>query len=193
MEYNSKFQAIQSANEVLTDPQQRAKYDAQRMRAGLLHTYTGSSSSPTRPSVPPRPPMNDFPPPPRPPPYNTAKSTFTPNTSGAQRYKDFRTRPEPAPWRGASSDDPKTKTSDFKAWESMRTPRRGEGPIPSQRRTVPPKAARQTPAAPGRDANGKAPKDPSPRRPGWDHLQEPHAGMQGTTRADTSLLETSPA
>ena len=186
MEYNSKFQAIQSANEVLTDPQQRAKYDAQRMRAGLLHTYTGSSSSPTRPSVPTRPSMADFPPPPRPPPYNATKNTFTPHSSGAQRYKDFRTRPEPATWRAANTDDPKTKTSDFKAWESMRTPRRGEGPIPSQRRTVPPKAARPPPVPPGREPGGKATKDPSPRRSAWDYLQEPHAAMPGTTRADTS-------
>ena len=186
MEYNSKFQAIQSANEVLTDPQQRAKYDAQRMRAGLLHTYTASSSSPTRPSVPTRSPMTDFPPPPRPPPYTATKNTSTPHSSGAQRYKDFRSRPEPATWRGASTDDPKTKTSDFKAWESMRTPRRGEGPIPSQRRTVPPKAARPPPVPPGRETNGRATKDPSPRRPGWDHLQEPHAGMPGSTRRDTS-------
>lgn len=188
LEYNAKFQAIQSANEVLTDPQQRAKYDAQRMRAGLLHTYAGSSSSPTRPSVPTRSPMSDFPPPPRPPPYTATKNTFTPHTSGAQRYKDFRNRPEPATWRGASTDDPKTKISDFKAWDSMRTPRRGEGPIPSQtqRRTVPPKAARPPPVPPGRETNGKAAKDPSPRRPGWDHVPEPHAGMPGTTRADTS-------
>lgn len=186
MEYISKFQAIQSANEVLTDPQQRAKYDAQRMRAGLLHTYTGTSSSPTRPSVPTRSPMTDFPPPPRPPPYTATKNTFTPHSSGAQRYKGFRTRPEPATLRGASTDDPKTKTSDFKAWESMRTPRRGEGPIPSQRRTVPPKATRPPPVPPSHETNGKAPKEPSPRRPGWDQFQESHAGMPGTTRADTS-------
>lgn len=188
VEYNSKFQAIQSANEVLTDPQQRAKYDAQRMRAGLLHTYAGSSSSPTRPNVPARSPMSDYPPPPRPPPYTATKNTFTPHSSGAQRYKDFRTRPEPATWRGASTDDPKTKTSDFKAWESMRTPRRGEGPIPSQsqRRTVPPKAARPPPVPPPRETNGKAHKDHSPRRSGWDHPQEPHLGMPGTTRAETS-------
>ena len=185
LEYNAKFQAIQSANEVLTDPQQRAKYDAQRMRAGLLHTYTGSSSSPTRPSVPTRSPMTDFPPPPRPPPYNATKNNSTPHSSGAQRYNNFRARPEATTWRGAGTDDSKTKTSDFKAWESMRTPRRGEGPIPSQRRTVPPKAARPPPMPPGREANGKAPKEPSPRRPGWESIQEPHVGMSGTTRADT--------
>ena len=186
MEYNAKFQAIQSANEVLTDPQQRAKYDAQRMRAGLLHTYTGSSSSPPRPNVPPRTPATNYPPPPRPPPYTTTKTTFTPESSGAQRYKDFRTRFDPATWRSPGTDDPRTKTSDFKAWESMRAPRRGEGPIPSQKRTVPPKAARPPPVPPARETNGKAHKDPSPRRPGRDHLQEPNAGMPGTTRADAS-------
>lgn len=184
MECNSKFQVIQSANEVLTDPQQRAKYDAQRMRAGMLHTYTGSSSSPTRPSVPTRSPMTNFPPPPRPPPYNATKNNSTSHSSGAQRYKDFRARPETTTWRGASTDDPKAKTSDFKAWESMRMPRRGEGPIPSQRRTVPPKATRPPPV-PARETNGKAPKDSSPRRSVWDHPPEPNAGIPGTTRADT--------
>ena len=183
VECNAKFQVIQSANEVLTDPQQRAKYDAQRMRAGLLHTYAGSSSSPTRPSVPTRSPMTDFPPPPRPPPYHTAKNSSTTYSSGAQRYKDFRTRPETTTWRGTSTDDPKIKTNDFKAWESMRNPRRGEGPIPSQRRTVPPK--RPVPVPPGRETNGKAPKDSSPRRAGWDHGPESHAGMSGTTKPDT--------
>ena len=153
------------------------------MRAGLLHTYAGNSSSPPRPSVPTRSPMTDFPPPPRPPPYNTAKNTSTPHSSGAQRYKDFRTRPETTTWRGASTDDPKTKTSDFKAWESMRTPRRGEGPIPNLRRTVPPK--RPVPVPPGRETNGKAHRESSPRRPAWEHPQEPHVGMSGTTKADT--------
>ncbi len=156
------------------------------MRAGLLHTYAGSSTSSTRPSVPTRSPMTDFPPPPRPPPYTATKNTATPQSSGAQRYKDFRARHETSTWRSANNDDPKTKTSDFKAWESMRTPRRGEGPIPSQRRPVPPKAARPTPVPPGRETNGKTPKDSSPRRSAWDHLQEPHAGMPGTARADTS-------
>ena len=153
------------------------------MRAGLLHTYAGSSSSPTKPSVPTRSPMNDFPPPPRPPPYNTGKNTSTPQSSGAQRYKDFRSRPETTTWRGASTDDPKTKTSDFKAWESMRTPRRGEGPIPNLRRTVPPK--RPVPVPPVHETNGKAHKESSPRRAAWEHPQEPHAGMSGTTKADT--------
>ena len=185
VEYNSKFQAIQSANEVLMDPQLRAKYDANRLRAGLLHNYVGSTSSPTKPSVPTRSPMTDFPPPPRPPPYTATKSTSAPHSSGAQRYKDFRTRPETTTWRGASTDDPKTKTSDFKAWESMRTPRRGEGPIPSQRRTVPPKAARPPPVPPRGDANGRAHKDPSPRRGTWEQPQEPHASMPGPTRVGT--------
>ena len=128
--------------------------------------------------------MTDFPPPPRPPPYNVSKPAFTNQSSGAQRYKDFRARPEATSWRGTSTDDPKTKTSDFKAWESMRTPRRGTGPIPSQRRPVPPKAARPPPVPPPREPNGKAPKDSSPRRSGWDHVQEPHTPMPGVTRGE---------
>lgn len=50
LEFNSKFQAIQCANEVLTDTAQRAKYDADRIRSGLFYSY----ASPTRPNMPPR-------------------------------------------------------------------------------------------------------------------------------------------
>ncbi|KAF6232776.1 hypothetical protein HO173_008990 [Letharia columbiana] len=63
---------------------------------------------------------------------------------------------EPAAWGGASTDDLKTKTSDLKAWESMRTPRGGEGPIPFHIWTVPQKAAGPPPVPPGRETNGKA-------------------------------------
>lgn len=63
---------------------------------------------------------------------------------------------EPAAWGGANTDDPKTKTSDFKASESMRIPRGREGPIPFHIRTVPQKAAGPPPVPPGRETNGKA-------------------------------------
>ena len=38
-EFNAKFQAIQAANEILSDPQQRLKYDTDRLRAGYGKFY----------------------------------------------------------------------------------------------------------------------------------------------------------
>lgn len=188
-EYKSNFQAIQSANEVLTDPQQRAKYDAQRIRAGLFHTYTGTTPPPTRPPVPSRPPATgffNFPPPPRPPPPPTPKSNFPPPPSGAQKYSNVRfSRPETAaPWGTTGAEDTKAKTNDYKAWEQMR-PRHGQGPIPPGR-TVPPKTPRASAFQPGREPTGAASAGTAPRRSGWDRWQDSQAGMAGMGKASTA-------
>ncbi|EFQ98537.1 DnaJ domain-containing protein [Nannizzia gypsea CBS 118893] len=48
-EYNSKFQAIQAAHEILVDPQLRLKYDTGRLRAGYGKLYGPSrTATPTR-------------------------------------------------------------------------------------------------------------------------------------------------
>ncbi|PGH37056.1 curved DNA-binding protein [[Emmonsia] crescens] len=48
LEFNAKFQAIQAAYEILTDPKERLKYDTGRLRAGYGKFY-----GPPRTSVPP--------------------------------------------------------------------------------------------------------------------------------------------
>jgi len=183
VESNSKFQAIQSANEVLTDPQQRAKYDAQLIRSGHLHTYTNPPTADSRPPVPPRAPApgsSNFPPPPRPPPPNT----FPPPPS-FPGYSNARFgRPDPA------TANPWPSTNDYKAWEQVR-PRHGQGPIPNGR-PVPPKTARASTFQPGREPTSSTPtpagtaQRPSP----WDRYQESQAGIPGartnTTRASPS-------
>ena len=181
VEFNAKFQAIQSANEVLTDPQQRAKYDLQRMRAGLS-TYTGASPPPPRPNVPTRNPASNFPPPPRPPPPSYSKSNFPPPPSGPQKYARFNRAEPAAPWPNSSADDAKSKTGDYKAWEQMR---HGRGPIPSTR-TVPPKVPRANTFQPGRDMNGVIHNDPPPRGARWDNLRDTQAGMPGGSRSNTT-------
>ncbi|KAF2403771.1 hypothetical protein EJ06DRAFT_293123 [Trichodelitschia bisporula] len=55
-EYVPKFQAIQAAHEILSDPQERAKYDADRRRLGLSSKTTGTNRYSAH---------SDFPPPPR--------------------------------------------------------------------------------------------------------------------------------
>ena len=178
VEYNSKFQAIQSANEILTDPQQRAKYDAARMRAGLLYTYTNSSSPPTRPNVPPRPTTTNFPPPPRPPPAPAPKSQYPPPPSGAQKYARFNRPESTSTWAGSGSDEGK-----YKAWDQMR---HGQGQ-PPLRRTVPPKVPRSATAAwqAGREPNGGVPRSSSRGRSEWDRFQEGHPGV---ARANTTRV-----
>lgn len=183
VEFNAKFQSIQSAHEILTDPQLRAKYDAQRIRSGLLHTYTDAPPPPPRPNVHSRPPNSKFaPPPPRPTPSSATKPTFPPPPSNSQKYARFN-RPESATsWRNTNAEDAKSKTNDFKAWEHMR---HGQGPIP-RGRAVPPKppkvapfqSARNVPS--GREADDKVPKGTTPRQV-WEHRSD--AGM---TRANTT-------
>ncbi|KAL6715160.1 hypothetical protein ACLMJK_007424 [Lecanora helva] len=186
VEYNSKFQAIQSANEVLTDPQQRAKYDAQRIRSGHLHTYTNTSPPPSRTSASartPAPGSSNFPPPPRPPPPQP-KSHFPTSQSGAQKYANVRTsRAETSnPW--TTSDDTKAKTNDYKAWEQMRA-RHGRGPIPTER-TAPPKPPRASTFQPGREPTSATPAGTMPGRSGWDRFRESQADTPGFSRSNTT-------
>lgn len=187
MEFNSKFQAIQSANEVLTDPQQRAKYDAQRIGAGLLHTYNNTASPPlTKPNVPPRagaPPASNYPPPPPPPPY-AAKTNVSPRPSGAQKYAQF-SRPETsAPWR--HGDDAKEEKNKYKAWEQMK---HGSGATPQQqRRTVPPRVPRSATSHPVREPpNGAMPQGATYRRDQWERFQDANSssntGMPSSARS----------
>ena len=185
VEFNAKFQAIQSANEVLTDPQQRAKYDAQRIRAGYLHTYSNTSQSPSRPPASTRTPTTNFPPPPRPPPPPTPRSK-PPQSSGAHKYSNVRfSRPEAnSGWGNLNADDVKAKTNDFKAWEQMRT-RHGQGPIPTSR-PVPPKPPRASTFQPGREPPTAKPTGTTPRRSGWERWQESQADIPGLSRSNTT-------
>lgn len=202
LESNSKFQAIQSANEILTDPVQRAKYDAQRMRAGLLHTYAGTSPPAARPPVPPRAPatgFSNFPPPPRPPPPPAPKSNIPPQPAGSQKYSNVRfSRPETAAtWGATGADDTKAKTNDYKAWEQMRT-RHGHGPIPSSS-TAPPRTPRASTFQPGREPASATSAGTSSRPSGWDRWQESKAGVTGigkkasTTRPSPNRSRFAPA
>lgn len=164
LEFNSKFQAIQAAHDVLVDPQLRAKYDADRIRAGMLHTY----ASPSRPSMPPRKPATHFPPPPTRPPPPSTKTNFPPPPPG-NRYPNY-PRPEKA-WAGASAEEAQAKANDFKAWEKMR---HGQGPFPG--RSVPPKAPKPSVFTTGREAGGGIPKDSMPKRSAFDQFQESYTG-----------------
>ena len=175
----AKFQAIQSANEILTDPQQRAKYDAQRIRSGLLHTYTDAPPPPPR-----RPGWSNFPAPPPPPPTSAKKSAFSPppSASGPQKYARFST-PDPPSWRTRTTDDVKSKTNDFKAWEHMR---HGQGPVPRGRKETKYssfQSERDRQDYTGQNVNNNTPKKTTHRRTEWENL--PDAGMPNMQRSNS--------
>ena len=125
-EVNSKFQTIQSAHEVLTNPEQKARYDAHISRNRLNVRYPTAAGfrgnpwsrmgeqyphPPTSPNRP-KPPM----PPKRP---NMPKR---PTTSGADKYKDFTARPPPSSPKPPNRDPDPT----WKAWANMRPGSKGK-------------------------------------------------------------------
>lgn len=178
-EYIPKFQAIQSAHEILTDSTQRAKYDADRLRTGTFYPY----SSPTRPNVPPRSPATNFPPPPpppRPPPPTTTKTSHPASSSGTNRYSQYAKFETANSRTNANVDDNQTKANAFKAWEQMR---HGTGPVPTSR--VPPRATKPTfPTRP--TPNGATDDSTPPRRTAYEQFQEfqntPRMSRANTTR-----------
>ncbi|KAL8942807.1 MAG: hypothetical protein Q9211_001236 [Gyalolechia sp. 1 TL-2023] len=176
LEFNSKFQAIQAAHEVLTDPQQRAKYDSDRIRKGMLHPYT----SPVRPNPPPRAAASNFPPPPRRTPQASANTNIPPQSAtGANRYTNSM-RNDPVSAHKAFSEDAKARANAFKAWEQMR---HGQG-VPPQARPVPPRPTK-TAAFQPREAGSYPPKE-SAQRPAWDQTKEPHPGIPKMARSNTT-------
>jgi len=178
-EFNSRFQAIQSAHEVLADQQQRAKYDSERIKAGLFAAH----STPTRPNMPPRAPNTNFPPPPpRPPPPSANKSAYpTTPSSGASRYTRY-ARADGAKWTTAK-EDAQTRTNAFKAWEQM-----NHAPNPKGYRT-PPKPPKEYTYQSGREASNNMPKESTPKmRPGWEQCQETNAGVPNLNRASTTRM-----
>ncbi|KAL8999398.1 MAG: hypothetical protein Q9169_001712 [Polycauliona sp. 2 TL-2023] len=179
LEFNSKFQAIQSAHEVLTDPAQRARYDADRRKNGLLHTY----SSPLRPNPPPKAAASNFPPPPQRTPQAPNRTSYNPqSSSGASRYSAYM-RADPNNSYKSPADDAKARANAFKAWEQMR---HGQG-VPPQARPVPPRPT-NNPAFQSTRETGSFPPQEQPQRTPWDQTKEPHAGFPKMARSNTTRV-----
>ncbi|OIW28426.1 hypothetical protein CONLIGDRAFT_681386 [Coniochaeta ligniaria NRRL 30616] len=99
-EVNSKFQTIQSAHEILTNPEQKAKYDTHRSRTTSRYpTASGVRGNPWQNAG------SNFPPPPRRPPMPT-------RPSAASRYTSWQTPEQKSP-----REDPNAAA---RAWDRMR-------------------------------------------------------------------------
>ena len=180
LEFNSKFQAIQAAHEVLTDSSQRAKYDADRIRNGTLHTY-GSSS--VRPNPPPRSAPSNFPPPPRRTPQAPFRNNGGPQpTTGSNRYSSY-VGPDATNTSKSPADEAKARANAFKAWEQMRNSQA----VPPQARPVPPRPTKTGAFQPGRESGSYPAQEPSPRTT-WDQTKEPHPNIPKTARSNTARV-----
>ncbi|UNI21708.1 hypothetical protein JDV02_007675 [Purpureocillium takamizusanense] len=106
-EVNSKFQIIQSAHEVLSDPQQKAKYDATLSRTNRVGA-SGVKGNPWA-NV-----SQQFPTPPR---RNAAARNAT---SGAQRWQTRFSNGVPPTAKQGAAADPEAKKNAARAFENMR-------------------------------------------------------------------------
>ncbi|KAJ5901646.1 hypothetical protein N7495_002174 [Penicillium taxi] len=152
-EFIAKFQVIQSANEILSDPIQREKYDADRLRANY-----GKAPAPPKSSTP-----RNAPPKPQP-----ARTPFTPrrperptdgHSTGSQRYSNWR----PADSRQWSKEDnANTRADAWQGFSRMRNPSTGNtantGASANGWQSFDPKTGRATPDRQHNKPFGQRPK-----------------------------------
>ncbi|MCJ1398238.1 hypothetical protein MMC11_001435 [Xylographa trunciseda] len=172
IEFNSKFQEIQSAHEILVDPVQKNKYDADRKKIAGLSAYF----SPKTTNTPGRSPFTNFPPPPRPPP-TSSKTTYPQSpSSGANRYANFAANDKS--WT-RQNNDAQAKTDAAKAWAEMNHGQHNGGSFG--------KNTRQNRANSFHNqANNEPPKGFAPRpRAAWDQTQDKSGVFPGMARAST--------
>jgi curved DNA-binding protein CbpA len=113
-EVNSKFQIIQSAHEVLTDPQQKAKYDASLSRSGRGGQSANVKGNPWSHV------SSQFPTPPRR--NQGSRGGAAPPPSGAQRWQSRFSAGVPPTAKQQTSADAEAKKNAARAFEGMRKP-----------------------------------------------------------------------
>ncbi|OGM46763.1 DnaJ domain protein [Aspergillus bombycis] len=121
VEFISKFQAIQAANEILSDPQQRLRYDTDRLRAGYGKYY-----GPPKSNSPRKAPSKNFPSSPSAKPQ-AAKPSFASRpqsfhsgpSSGAQRYASYARAAPKQPWE-KMHDEGQTRADAYRGFQDMK-------------------------------------------------------------------------
>lgn len=125
IEVNSKFQAIQAAHEILTDPHQRLKYDTDRLRAGYGrvsgpprprqhagYSHFPTSASQNKPSY-----GYDH----RGRPTQSTPYAQPPPSAGAQKYTGY-ARAGAAKW-DKTPDDARTRADAYRGFQDMKNSR----------------------------------------------------------------------
>ena len=164
-EVNAQFQIIQSAHEVLSDPDQKSKYDASRTRS----RYPGASGVKGNPwsNV-----ATNFPPPPRRNNPSARAPPPPPPPSGAQRWQSRFSPGVPPTARQTHGPDAEAKKNAARAFENMR-----KGPIPGREHRQPPPPPPRT-----ESQRQRAQASFGSRKPGF----QPRSGMMGDEPPVTS-------
>ncbi|OBS21441.1 hypothetical protein FPOA_07779 [Fusarium poae] len=124
-EVNTQFQIIQTAHEILSDPEQKAKHDASRARG----RYPGASGVKGNPwsNV-----SAQYPPPPR---RNNANTSARTTPSGAQRWQARFSTGVPPTAKQYNASDAESKKNAARAFENMR---KGTSAKPNEQTRPPP-------------------------------------------------------
>ncbi|KAI5868557.1 hypothetical protein GGS23DRAFT_609241 [Durotheca rogersii] len=144
-EVNSKFQVIQSAQEILTDDTLRRQYDeARKIYSSRFPKASGVRGNPWQDFG------KEYQPPPTRQPAQTASNR---PHSGAQRYASF-TNNIPRASKPTPRDDPQARKSYADAWDNMRS---------SSTRRAPPQAPGRAPTSAARDTKSSDSEAVPPR------------------------------
>ncbi|PYH45704.1 DnaJ domain protein [Aspergillus saccharolyticus JOP 1030-1] len=121
VDFIAKFQAIQAAHEILIDPQQRLRYDTDRLRAGYGKFYGPSKTSqPRKTAATPQPSTySPKPPPTKPQPSTRPQSYHAGPSSGAQRYASYARAAPKQPWEKAH-DEGQTRADAYRGFQDMK-------------------------------------------------------------------------
>ncbi|KAM0277110.1 hypothetical protein ACHAQH_006054 [Verticillium albo-atrum] len=147
-EVNSKFQVIQSAHEILTDPEQKAKYDASRGRS-RYPTASGVKGNPWQDVG------ANFPPPPR-----RNQPTRNAPQSGAHKYRNFTSGAAPTAKTQPREDPMEAKRNAWHAFEHMRPSSQGKSAASQAK----PRPVPQQPVPPPRPAQRPVPRTPAQKQ-----------------------------
>jgi hypothetical protein len=184
-----KFQSIQAAHEILSDPEQRAKYDADRRKLGYGAGGQRPTAAPgqTNFAKSPYATYSNWPPPPRrsarappqppPPPSYPSASAYqarrAPNFTGPQRGPPPKVPPRAPPAEGANA-----RANVFTAWQHMQGERaRQEQQAQQQPQQQHPPRQPHEPAFSEDDRRGRAARDAANA-----HTQKPGLGRSNTTK-----------
>nr|POE53561.1 meiotically up-regulated gene 184 protein [Quercus suber] len=202
-EYVPKFQAIQTAHEILGDAAQKQKYDADRRKAGLYpQGATSRSNQPTTGN--PYTASSAFPPPPR----RTQPGTYQrAQPAGADRFAQF---PRGAPTARKDGTGTQERANMFRAWQNMNAQTQQEHPrpnhaaspqTPNRRRPAPPprpqsKMPTEEEIRAGMNYRRPPPPPPPPqpaeaeraetRQSAWQAFQETGPSNPGLNRSNTT-------
>ncbi|KAH8597115.1 hypothetical protein B0O99DRAFT_592866 [Bisporella sp. PMI_857] len=162
-EVTAQFQKIQQAHEVLSDANERARYDAQRRPIGGGFQMGGNRRGNPWSNV-----SSQYPAPPKAPTAARANKA-PPPSAGARRYQNFET-PKQSAYQ-AAQEGPEARKRDYEAWENMRAGSRSSGAVPK---------------ASNRKENNYPPPPPRNQN-GWDYPSSPqNPSSQSHQRAHSS-------